>query len=143
MLGNNRKRCLLVKNFLDIQNIDRNREDYRGILFARNLSERLQVPKLNSIGGSGHHGGGISQFLRRLQFAFSVNDLGAPLALGLGLLGHGALHLEWQVDIFDFDHAHLDTPWFSLCIDYFLKFSIDLITVGQQIIELKLTQNGP
>ena len=46
---------------------------------------------------------GVGEALRGLELALGVDHLGAPLALGLGLARHRALHLLRQVDVLDLD----------------------------------------
>ena len=44
-----------------------------------------------------------TSFCGGVELAFGVDDLGAALALGLGLLGHGAEHGFRHVDLLDLD----------------------------------------
>ena len=45
-----------------------------------------------------------------LELALGGDDLGAPLALGLGLLRHGAAHLLGQVHLLHLDRASPSRP---------------------------------
>ena len=63
------------------------------VLFVpRDLEQRLQVPQLQGRRVARMHLGGLRQLLGRLELALGADDLGAPLALGLGLARHRALH---------------------------------------------------
>ena len=54
-------------------------------------------------------------------FAVGVDDVGAALALGLGLLGHGALHIARQLDILNLDILDIDAPFVSLGVNNFFN----------------------
>jgi hypothetical protein len=58
--------------------------------------------------------GGVDKSLRGLELGFRMDDLGAPVALRLRLLGDGAYHVVRELDGSDLDVAHLDPPGFSL-----------------------------
>ena len=48
------------------------------------------------------------------RLAFGGDDLGALLSLGLGLLGHRALHAVGQLDVLELDDV-TSTPHSSVC----------------------------
>jgi hypothetical protein len=68
--------------------------------------------------------GGLHHFFRRLKFALGVDDLGPALALGFGLLSHGALHGVGQRHIFYLDRRDFDTLWFGLPVDDLLQLQV-------------------
>src|SRR5437870_2826401 len=55
--------------------------------------------------------GVVAELGRGLELALGVDDLRAPLALGLGLAGDRALHAARDLDVLDLDGRHLDPPW--------------------------------
>ena len=69
-----------------------------------------EVAQLHRLGALGEDLAGLRQPLRGLQLALGVDDLGAPQALGLGLLGDGADHGLVEVDVLELDVADLDAP---------------------------------
>ena len=71
-----------------------------------------------------------------------MDDLGALLALGLGLPRHGALHLLRQVDVLDLDHRHLDAPGIGVRVDDLLQRGVELLALRQQLVELRLAEHG-
>src|SRR5580765_3356201 len=87
--------------------------------------------------------GGLGQLGRRLELAVGVDDLGPALALGLGLLGHGALHVLGQVDLLDLDVRNLDAPGLGVLVDDPLELLVDLVARREQIIELHLAEHAP
>src|SRR5262245_3944306 len=70
-----------------------------------------------------------------------MDDLGAPLALGLGLAGDGAHHRLVQVDVLDLDRGDLDAPRFGLHIERLLDVDVELLALGQQPVELVLAEH--
>src|SRR6267378_148161 len=109
--------------------VDRHREDDGRGLVAGDLGERLQVTQLHRLSALREHGGG-------LQLAFGVDHLGAPLALGLGLARNGAHHRLVQVDVLDLDVGDLDAPGVGLRVEDSLDVEIELLALGQQLVEL-------
>ena len=67
--------------------------------------------------------GRLRQLLRRLELARGVNDLGALLALGLGLPRHRALHVLRQIDVLDLDRRHLHAPGIGALIENLLELA--------------------
>ena len=53
---------------------------------------------------------GVGEALGGRELALGVDDLRAPLALGLGLAGHGALHRLREFDVLDLDDARPSRP---------------------------------
>src|SRR6266705_157976 len=70
-----------------------------------------------------------------------MDDLGALLALCLGLLGHGTLHCHGQLNILDLHGCHLDAPAFRMLVNDGLQFPVDLVALGEQFIQFGLAQH--
>ena len=85
----------------------------------------------------------MGQALRRLKLPFGVDDFRTPVPFGLGLLRDGPLHLLREVDVLDLNGRDLDPPGLRLCIDNALKLGIDLVALGEQVIEQALTEHAP
>src|SRR3989442_6290321 len=85
----------------------------------------------------------IGELRRRLELAVGVDDLGSALALGFGLLGHGALHVLGQVDLLDLDGRHLYPPGLGVLVDDPLELLVDLVARRQEVVQLDLTEHAP
>jgi hypothetical protein len=85
--------------------------------------------------------GRFQQLRRRLLFAFGIDDLGAPLALGLGLARDGADHGLGNVDVLDLDVGHLDAPGIGLGIEDLLNVVVELVAFGQHLVQLVLAEH--
>ena len=73
----------------------------------------------------------LHHFLGGLKFALGVNDLRAPLTLGLGLFGHRPFHAVGQGHVLHFHGGNFDAPRLGLAVDNFLQLLIDHITLGE------------
>src|SRR5437660_5737250 len=62
--------------------------------------------------------------LFRSKFALGVYDLGPTLALGFGLLGHGALHGVWQRYVLYLYRRDFHAPRFGLPVDDLLQLLV-------------------
>ena len=126
------------------QQVERDREDRRrGVVRARrDLEQRLQVAQLERRRVARQHLGRLGELLGRLELALGADDLGAPLALGLGLTGHGPLHALRQLDVLDLDDRDLDAPRLRLLVDDALQDLVDLVALGEQLVERVLTEHG-
>ena len=87
--------------------------------------------------------GRLAQLLRRLQLALGGDDLGPPFPLGLGLAGHGPLHLLGQADVADLDPVHLDAPRLGLGVEGDLELGVDPLPLGEQLVELVAADDRP
>ena len=94
-------------------------------MLAGYFPHRLQETQLQRDWFLAHHRGGLHHFFSSLKFAFGIDDLSAPLALGFGLLRHGALHRVGQRHVLNLDGRDFDAPWFGLPVDGLLQFLID------------------
>ena len=68
---------VIVRRFLEEggQEVDRNGKDHRGVVFRRDLGERLQEPQLQSHRLGGHLcGGRLDETPRRLVLALAMRD---------------------------------------------------------------------
>ena len=74
------------------------------------LDQRLQVAQLERDRVLLDHERGVLQPLGGLELALGGDDLRAPLALGLGLARHRALHAGRDLDVLDLDDRDLDAP---------------------------------
>ncbi len=95
-----------------------------------------------AIGCGGDDAGGLRQLRGGFELAGRVNDLGALLALGLGLPGHRALHVGRQIDVLHFDRRHLDAPRVGVLIENLLQLLVQPLALRQQIVELDLPEHA-
>src|SRR4051794_33546061 len=102
------------------------REDDRRVLVDADLAQRLQVAQLQRRGILGNHVGGLAEPRRGLELALGVDDLRAPLALGLRLAGHRVLHPLGDPDVLDLDRGDLHAPRLGLLVDDPLKLLVEL-----------------
>ena len=105
------------------------------------VEQRLQVAELERGGVAADDLGGLGELLGRLELAVGGDDLGAPLALGLGLAGDRALHVGRQLDVLDLDRADLDAPGLGLLVDDLLELGVDPLALRQQGVELGLAEH--
>src|SRR5215217_9342285 len=85
---------------------------------------------------------GLPEALGGLVLALRRYDLGPPLALALGLAGHRPLHLRGDLDVLDLNHAHLYPPRLSLLVYYPLELLVYSFSVGQEVVEILLTEDA-
>ena len=70
-----------------------------------------------------------------------MDHFGSLLPLRLRLFGHGSLHRRRQLHILDLDRRHFHTPLFRLLVDDGLQIAVDLLALGQQFVQFRLTQH--
>jgi len=120
----------LAQQLLDAgEEIDWHGEDYGGVLFHADFRQRLQVTQLDAHRFGGQKLGGVHQALGGGELTFRVDDLGTLLALGLGLLGHGAQHGFGHVDLLDLDVGDLHAPGSGVRVENALQAQVDLLPV--------------
>ena len=88
------------------------------------------------------HLGRLRELLGGLELALGADDLRAPLALGLGLARHGPLHALRELDVLDLDDGDLDAPRLGLLVDDALQDLVDLVALGEQLVERVLAEHG-
>src|SRR6185369_5483202 len=70
-------RLCLVTFLEPAEEVDGDRQERRGVMFARNLAHRLEKAQLQSDRLLADHGGGLDHFFGSLEFAFGIDDFGA------------------------------------------------------------------
>src|SRR5258707_5843273 len=83
----------------------------------------------------------LDKLLGRLLLAQGIDHLRSPQPLGLGLLGDRADHVFIEIDMFDFDVGHLDTPGVGLLIEDLLNICVEPIPFRQQFVEFVFAEN--
>src|SRR5580693_7299693 len=120
--------------------LDREREHDSRAAFAGDVEQRAEIAQLHRLRHFGQGPRGLDQLLRRLLLALGIDDLGAALALGLGLTGDGADHALVEVDALELDIGDLDAPGFGLLVEHVLNAGIELVALGQHLVEIVLAQ---
>jgi hypothetical protein len=69
------------------------------------------------------------------EFDLRVNDFGPLVALGFRVVGQRALHRLGQLEVENLDAGYFHSPRARLNIDDLLELGIDLVSLGQQVIE--------
>src|SRR5271166_1010358 len=141
-VGTSRLAGFLKKVEERLDDVDRHREDDRGILFRTDLCQRLQVAQLHGGRNARENLGRVDQCLRSLELGLRMDDLGAPVAFCLRLLGDGANHVFRELDGSDLDVADLDTPGFRLSVQYALDVGAELLSFGKHLVQLMLSQHS-
>ena len=119
-----------------------NGEDDSGIFLDADFRQGLQIPELNADRFGGQEMSGVNQSLRRREFTLRVNDLGALLALGFGLLGHGSQHGLRHIDLLHLDVRHFYSPGRSVLIENTLEAQVDLLAMREQFIQFLFAEHG-
>ena len=79
--------------------------------------------------------------MRRLLLAVGMDDLGAPLALGLGLARDRPDHAFVEVDVLDLDIGNLDAPRVGLRVEHLLDVGVQPVALGEHLVEIVLAQH--
>ena len=124
------------------QDVDRDRQDRGRVVRRRDLQQGLQIAQLQGDRARGDAIGGLAQLLGGLVLALRADDLRAPLALGLCLTRHRALHRRGQLDVLDLDDRDLDAPGRGVRVDDVLQDPVDLVALGEQLVERVLAEHG-
>src|SRR2546428_502846 len=127
----------------DGKQLHRQRKDDGGALLGPEFNQRLQIAERD--------GGRLALDNRRrfgqlggsLELAVRGDDLGSPLAFGLGLPRHGPLHLLGQVHLLDLDFGHFDAPLLRVLVQNRLQPGVELFALRKQVIEFDLAQDRP
>src|SRR6266851_5703902 len=125
-----------------LDEVNGQRKDNGAVLFGGDLSQRLQVPQLQRCRLTVDHLSGGRELLACAELPFRVDDFGALLPLGFGLLSHRPLHRLGELDVAHFDARHLDPPAARLLVDDFLEPLIDLVALAQQMVQVRLAENA-
>ena len=126
-----------------LEEVDRRREDDRGRVRRADLEQRLQVAELQRRSAcSDITCGGVLQPLGGLVLALGADHLRTPLALGLGLAGHRALHACGDLDVLHLDDRDLDPPRRGGLVDDLLQDRVDLLALREQLVEHVLAEHG-
>src|SRR2546421_1576620 len=123
--------------------VDRRREDDRRRLRRAELEQRLQVAQLQRDRVAADRDRRVLQPLSGLVLALGVDDLCAPLALCLRLARHRALHAARNLDVLHLDDRDLDAPGRGRLVDDPLQNRVDLLALGQQLVEDVLAEDRP
>src|SRR5712675_290638 len=83
--------------------------------------------------------GRLAQLHCGLVFPFGSDDLRATLALGLGFLCHGALHIVGKYNVFNFDRRYLRAPRLRVPVDDVLDRLGDARGGRKKLIEANLS----
>jgi len=97
---------------------------------------------LEGHGLGGHEGGGIDQLGGGVELAFCMDDLGAGLALGFGLLGHGSEHRLGHVDLFDLDGDDFYAEGCGVAVDDGLDALVEGFAMGEELVQIDLAKDG-
>src|SRR5882762_9214195 len=108
---------------------------------VRDVGEGLQVAQLQGARLERQRLCRHDQLLGRLGLALGVDDLGAPGALGLGLLRHGANHAFIEIHVLDLDVRDLDAPVLGGLIEDALQVDVQLVALREQVVHLVLTHH--
>ena len=122
--------------------VHRQREHYRGIFLHSNFHQRLQITQLDRRRFLLQHGRGLGQLGRRLKFAFGGDDLGAALALRLGLPGDGALHILRDIYLLHLNLGYLDTPRLGILVKDLLQLGVNLFALRKDGVQFELSDQA-
>src|SRR6266545_1383144 len=122
--------------------VHRQREEGGGVPLGGDLPHRLQIAQLHGDRKAHEDLRGLAELGGGLELALGVDDLGPALALGLGLLGHRALHVLWQVDLLHLDRRDLHAPRLGVLVDDPLQLLVHLVAGGQQVVQLHLAEHA-
>src|SRR5215203_5254672 len=125
-----------------LEEVKRYGQDDGRVLLRGDLAHRLKEPQLQSR-RTLESIGGLPEALRGLVLAFCCDDLGATLALALGLTGHSPLHVLRDLHVFDLYNAHLDAPGLRLLVYDGLELLVYLFPICKEVIEILLSKNAP
>src|SRR5262245_55008954 len=125
-----------------LHQIGRNREhDGRGALTGDAL-QRREVAQLHRLRSGRENRPGLSEFLRSLELALGVDDLGAADALGLRLAGDRPHHGLVEVDLLKLDNRDLDPPGLGLLVEDAPDVGVELLALPQHLVEIMLAEHG-
>jgi len=126
-----------------LEEIQRQWENDRGVLFGGDFGQGAQEAELKGLGILGNDVGGLGELAGGLEFALGVDDLGPPFPFGLGLLGDGPDHVLRQVDLFHLDELDLDAPGVGVLFDDLLEAGVELVPLREKVVERHLAEETP
>src|SRR5262245_6485800 len=121
--------------------VDRERKHDGRAAFAGDVEERREITQLHRLRHRRQDLRRLDQLLRRLLLALRIDDLGPAGAFGLGLPGDRPDHALVEIDAFDLDGGHLDAPCLGLLVEHVLDVGVELVALGQHLVEIVLAQN--
>ena len=124
-----------------MRQLDRERKHDQGAAFAGDVKQRAEIAELHRLRHACQDAGGVDELLRRLQLPLRIDNLGASLALSLGLARDGADHVLVEIDPLELDGGDLDPPPFGLLVENVLDVGIELVALGQHLVEVVLAQD--
>jgi hypothetical protein len=85
----------------------------------------------------------LAQFFSGLKLALCIDDFGPSFALNLGLARHTSAHSFWKHNVAHFNGDYLHPPRVGVLVYHHLQFSVDFVSVGQKLIQLRLADYAP
>src|SRR4029453_2080910 len=124
-----------------LHQVDREREHDGGAAFARDIEQGCQIAQLHGLRHRRQDLRGLEQLLCRLLLSLRIDDLGATGPFGLGLTGDRPDHALVEIDALDLHGGHLDAPRFGLLVEHVLDIGVELVALGQHLVEVVLAQH--
>jgi len=118
----------------EIEQIHRQREDDRRTLFAGNVCESSEVSQLHRLRMPGQLLSCFDKPLRSLLFTLRIDDLCAPQAFRLRLLGNCTDHLSIKIDMLQFHVRDLDAPGIGLRVEDSLHVRVGWPTTDRSVV---------
>src|SRR5262245_58813254 len=126
-----------------LHQIGRDREhNGRGAL-AGDALQRREIAQLHRLRPGREDRAGLSELLRRLEFALGVDDLGAADAFGFRLASDRPHHGLVEVDVLELDDGDLDVPGVGLLVEDAPDIGVELFALLQHLVEIVLAEHGP
>src|SRR6266478_3444503 len=124
-----------------LHHLDRERKHDGRAALTRDIEQGREITQLHRLRHRRQDLGGVEQLLRRLLLSLRIDDLGAADAFGLGLAGDRSDHALVEIDALDLHGRHLDTPPLGLLVEHVLDVGIELVALGQHLVEVVLAEH--
>src|SRR5215475_10046253 len=124
-----------------LHHLDRERKHDGRAALTRDIEQGREIAQLHRLRHRRQNLGGVEQLLRRLLLSLRVDDLGAAGAFGLGLAGNRPDHALVEIDALDLHGRYLDTPPLGLLVEHILNVGVELVALGQHLVEVVLAQD--
>src|SRR5499427_3022765 len=124
-----------------LHHLDGERKHDGRAALARDIEQSREITQLHRLRHRGEDLGGVEQLLCRLLLSLRVDDLGAAGAFGLGLAGDRPDHALVEIDALDLHGRHLDTPPLGLLVEHILDIGVELVALGQHLVEVVLAED--